>query len=606
MKLKNALLYTLLLIGSFSIAAESAKGNAITSVEVAAPQADFRIHSVKKGETISSIARMYDLTVEDIYKVNKWAERGIRTGDKLKIPVVKADKSKNATTVTVQNKPDKPIAGYKTHVIETKQTLYSLALIYNVTVEDLLRANPGLNEKNFQIGKTIQIPVYVENLPDTPAHVSVPAQGDIVGSAFIEHKVQKRETIYGISKAYNITEKELVDNNPLLVNGLKTDMTLLIPRKQSPNDALPQLPLIAQPTPTMQKGDIMRIGILLPFAEKNGSISQEKLLEYYNGFLLGVRELKEKGYNAEIYTFDIGAEKDTKKLKSLLETVEMNNLHLVIGGISPAQINILSDFSVRTGIKYVIPFGNKKPNMPANIFQMTTPHSYLYPKIATIFRNKFKDHNIIFLSEVGSDNNKQDFVNELKKELTAGNIPFKAVTSSEDVVKDLRASIALGKKNMLVPTSSSEVTLKKIWALMNSMPKEEICLFGYPDWQAYPLQSEQLHKYDAYIYSIFFLDEKQSKAEKITEEYNKWYNKRMLNSYPKYAFLGYDAAVYFMTALNTYGSSFDENIARIRVSTMQSAVFFEPDIKDGGYVNTGVYFVRFKPDRSFEKTEYSR
>lgn len=612
MKIKNIFLYTLLAMGSMSISAIPVKENAPVSVEITSPQADYIVHSVKKGETIFSIAKKYGITVEDIYNLNKWAQRGIRTGDKLKIPkdAQKSQGKDNIAGTPVRNKSDKPVAGYKTHIIETKQTLYSLGLIYNVTVEDILAANPGLNEGNFQIGKTIQIPVYVENMPDAPTHVqAVSSAGNAVNSASLGHKVQRGETIYGISKAYGLTEKELVDNNPSLVNGLKTDMVLKIPVKQGQiagDNTLPQLPLIAQPTPSMQKGEVMRIGVLLPFSEKNGSISQEKLVEYYNGFLLGVREMKEKGCDAEIYAFDIGTEKNTKKLKSLLETVEMNNLHLVIGGISPEQINVLSDFSRRTGIKYIIPFGAKKPGIAANIFQMTTPHSYLYPKIISIFKNKFRDHNIIFVSEAGSDNNKQDFVNDLKNELTVAGMPFKAVTASGDIVKDLKAAIVVGKKNMLVPTSSSEASLKRIFALMNTLPQENLCLFGYPDWQAYPLQDNQLHKYNAHIYSIFFLDENQSKVEKVTEEYKRWYNKRMINSYPKYAFLGYDTAIYFMTSLNSFGSNFDEDIARIKAQTLQSSVFFESDIKDGGFINTGIYFVRFKPDNSFEKTEYSR
>lgn len=608
MKLKNILFCILLMAGLAGISAETAKKyvTEISSVEITSPQADYKIHTVKKGETIYSIAKKYEISVEDIYLLNKWAEKGIRTGDKLKIPKEKKSKSDAPFTGA---KPDKPIAGYKSHVIETKQTLYSLGLIYNVSVNDILEANPGLSDINFQAGKTIRIPVYTENLPDSPAHVPASAAtGNAAASpSYTEHKVQKGETIYGISKSYGITESVLRESNPSLAEGLKTDMVIRIPRIQSGlNTNYPQMPLIAEPTPAMQKGETMRIGILLPFSEKNGSISQDKLLEYYNGFLLAVRELKEKGYNAEIYTFDIGPEKDTKKLKSLLETVEISNLHLVIGGVSAQQINVLSEFSVRTGIKYVIPFGTKKENVVANIFQMTTSHSYLYPKITAIFKNRFRDYNIVFVSETGSDNNKQDFVSELKNELTGAGIEFKTVNPSDDMIKDLKAAVVPSKKTMFIPTSSSETTLRKLSAQINMLAKENITLFGYPDWQAYISQYSNLHRYDAYIYSIFFLDEKQDKAAEVMDEYKKWYNKAMLNSFPKYAFLGYDAAIYFMTALNNYGTNFDENTSRIKAPTLQSSVFFEQDIKDGGYINTGIYFIRFKPDSSFEKIEYSR
>lgn len=620
MKLKSALLYISLIIGTSNLSGMAA-GNYDTDhdnlIEVASPQADFKVHSVKKGETIFSIAKKYDITVEDIYRLNKWAERGIRVGDKLKIPKEKNTDKKEVKAEKPATARPQPTS-YKNHKVEPKQTLYSLGLIYNVSVEDIVQSNPGLNENNFQVGKIIKIPVWGEssannhaqNITPPPAK---PKQENAVPSSeitFTEHKVQKGETVYGISKSYQITEAQLQAVNPSVVDGLKTGMILYIPNKQDGiavrNTLEPAIPEPVLPAPVMQKGETMRIGVLLPFTDKNGTISQDKLVEYYNGFLLGVKDMKAKGYNAEIYAFDAGAGHDTKKLKSLLETVEFENLHLVIGGVSPQQIAVLTDFSVRTGIKYVVPFGSKREGVRANIYQMTTSHSYLYPKIATIFQNRFKDHNIVFISEPGSDNSKLSFVDGLKKELSAAGIAFKSIDSSGDAAKEMKASLGTSNKTIFVPTSSSEASLKRILALMNTLPKDKVTLFGYPDWQAYTLQYEHLHRYNAFIYSIFFLDEKNPKVEKEIAEYKKWYNKRLLNSYPKYAFLGYDAAVYFMTALNNYGSNFDERISDIKAPTLQSSVFFESDIKDGGYINTGICFIRFKPDSSFEKIEYNK
>ena len=47
---------------------------------------------------------------------------------------------------------------------------------------------------------------------------------------FISHKVKKRETIFGITRSYNITEKQLIEYNPLLEKvGLRKRMLLRIP-----------------------------------------------------------------------------------------------------------------------------------------------------------------------------------------------------------------------------------------------------------------------------------------------------------------------------------------------------------------------------------------
>ena len=47
---------------------------------------------------------------------------------------------------------------------------------------------------------------------------------------FISHKVKKRETIFGITRSYNITEEQLIEYNPLLDKvGLRKRMLLRIP-----------------------------------------------------------------------------------------------------------------------------------------------------------------------------------------------------------------------------------------------------------------------------------------------------------------------------------------------------------------------------------------
>ena len=51
------------------------------------------------------------------------------------------------------------------------------------------------------------------------------------------HNVQQSETLYSISKAYNVSIKEIIENNPVLGNGLKTGMILYIPDKLSPGNS---------------------------------------------------------------------------------------------------------------------------------------------------------------------------------------------------------------------------------------------------------------------------------------------------------------------------------------------------------------------------------
>lgn len=544
---------------------------------------DIITHTVTKGETVYSIAAAYHTTVQQIYKLNPKAEQGIKAGDKLQILKVKA------------------ITSYSNHLIEAKETLFSVSRMYKISVDDIKDANPGLTESTFSIGKTIKIPVF----NGLPSSGSLPESNTFRPDS--EYKVQKGETLYSIGKANNTTVEALLNANPSLKNGgLRDGMTIIIPRAQATNtnnvSRAEYIPTSIE-TPAASKGETVRVGILLPFTDNSGSIAKEKLAEYYEGFLLAVKEMKSKGLNAEIYTFDTGSEKNTKRLESLMETNEMNSLHLIIGGVSKQQIDALIKFSKKTGIKYVIPFGSSNEiNNDPLLFQMTSSHSSLYPEVTSAFVKRFSNYNIIFVSEAGSNNDKMDFVNALKKNLSKSAIQSKTITNSSNLLNDLKAELDATRQNIIVPTSSTEVTLRRITASADLITENSITLFGYPEWQTYSGQEENLHKYNSYIYSIFFLDEEQSGVKDFASQYKQWYNKNLINSFPKWGYLGYDTGLYFLTALKQYGSSFDNSISRINVPTLQSSISFEKiNDKNGGFVNNGIYFIRYKENLGLEK-----
>ncbi|HCM22183.1 MAG TPA: hypothetical protein DIC46_15730, partial [Porphyromonadaceae bacterium] len=134
----------------------------------------------------------------------------------------------------------------------------------------------------------------------------------------------------------------------------------------------------------------MKVALLLPFLEKNNDNRHLRFQEYYEGFLLAVEKMKEEGADIELYVFDIGTESDTRKLTSLLETLEMQSLHLMIGGFSDNQIKILSDFSKAHNIKYVVPLSRSNEVLNNGmIFQVNFQPSYNYTKASHVFMQTY-------------------------------------------------------------------------------------------------------------------------------------------------------------------------------------------------------------------------
>ncbi len=194
----------------------------------------FQTHAVKKGETLTGIARQYGVTPFNILKYNK----ELKQGDDLKpntilvipvnadasnpqqqLPTANTDKSENG----VDTAREKPI-GFTTHRVRKRETLYGVARRYNVSEEDIKRYNRELYAAQLKKGMRIRIPKYrdVEDVNDSIGHED-----------FEKYIVQPKETRWSIAHKYGITVDSLVALNPELpttTNYLALGQVLNLPK----------------------------------------------------------------------------------------------------------------------------------------------------------------------------------------------------------------------------------------------------------------------------------------------------------------------------------------------------------------------------------------
>ena len=102
-----------------------------------------------------------------------------------------------------------------------------------------------------------------------------------------------------------------------------------------------------------------------------------------------------------------------------MKNAEVKNADLLIGAVQNDQIHPISEFAEKNKIRYVIPFTSKNDDVLSNayVFQVNTPHSYLYSKAAQAGYELFKNYNIVLLNTNDSQDDKKDFIKALKAEL---------------------------------------------------------------------------------------------------------------------------------------------------------------------------------------------
>jgi LysM repeat protein len=219
-------------------------------------------HTVLKGETITQIAQNYKTSPSEIYRLNPETQNGIAENQVILVPElikntvthivapketlfglatkynVKVEAIQNANAAALVNGlqigqeliiPQESgqkteISAAKTkHTVQAKESLFSIARLYNVSVEDLDKANTEIIKNGLQVGQEINVPNKKKTLD---------GRVRVINGETIFYTVQSKETKYSIAKQFGITIEQLESQNPDIVNGLTEGNKLAINVKE--------------------------------------------------------------------------------------------------------------------------------------------------------------------------------------------------------------------------------------------------------------------------------------------------------------------------------------------------------------------------------------
>ena len=564
------------------------------------------LHTIEKGQSLYSIASMYGVSQQDIIRLNPGSDKKIYIGRTLRIP-------RTATNTQEET----------FHTIEAGETLYRLTVKYNVSAKAICDANPGLSAENFRIGQVIRIPSVTENgassSTQTQNNAAAKVQAPVQPRCREMHKVKRRETIFSISRKYDITEAELIAANPELKNSkkIKRGSFLCIPYKEAgvpekqvskPQEPPTNSELFAKNKKSRERMKTIKAAIVLPFLPGGAQNESAKMVEYYEGFLLAVDSLKRMGTSLDLYTYNLGT--GTASLNAILGKSEMKDMDIIFGPLHSQHIKPLADFAQKHNIRLVIPFTKDNDAVFRNsaVYQINTPQSYLYSEVYDHFVRQFPSANVVFIESAHGSREKADFVKGLKEELSNRSIPVKTLKDTA-TVWSLRTVVDDTRENVFIPTSGSNVTLIKILPqmtlLVREMPDKRIHLFGYPEWQTYTKDYlDTFFELDTYFYSSFYTNNLLPAAINFTKNYRKWYGKEMEERYPKYGMLGFDTGYFFLKGLSQYGSDIENNLHRINLVPIQTGFKFQRVNNWGGFINKKVFFVHFTKNYELIKLDF--
>jgi len=122
---------------------------------------------------------------------------------------------------------------YYLHTVRKGQTAFSISKAYGITVKELQRVNPSVSSGTRE-GEVLKIAVAVSSGAQGQA---LPA--DVISKGIIYHYVALGETVYSLSRKYNVTEKDIVNSNPgININDISIGTRLAIPSSGAAKQAV--------------------------------------------------------------------------------------------------------------------------------------------------------------------------------------------------------------------------------------------------------------------------------------------------------------------------------------------------------------------------------
>ena len=292
----------------------------------------FKKHKVRRKETLFSISKKYNVSIDAIKRYNKQLyARQIKKGERLQIPLhlkivdapVAIDNdsiSSGATTIDSSE--------LSKHTVKAKETRYGIARMYGITVYELEQMNPQLGDGLAQYA--------VINVP--PKAI---LQTAIAEKGYTFYQVQPKEGFYRLKVKTNLTKEQIVALNPYAKDGLQDGMILKIPTNAS--TSLTGQINIRDLQQTIIDTSQKRIAVLLPFrlnkiisdslTLKQQEIKRNRLmslsLDFYSGLLMATEFAKDKGISLQLDVFD--TQYNTTTVSDIIKDNTFDTFDAVVG-----------------------------------------------------------------------------------------------------------------------------------------------------------------------------------------------------------------------------------------------------------------------------------
>ncbi len=598
----------------------------------------FYIHIVDTSQTLYSISKAYNVSTEIITRENPSTVYGLRIGQALKIPVIEEEQVEEQ---------EKDTERYNYHVLQKGESIYSLSRKYDVPVDQIIEANPGIDIYDLPVGTELAIPR--KQFREQTKYFKTDEPGIIL------HRVEEGENYSSLSRKYNVSVRDIRRVNRGILFPREGEMIRIPVDQEEKEQAFfeaddeiisdEKLTYLFDGTPVDYtpvenlRGKInvtLMLPLLLDENSKRTYIDSsdydnrgrrkykiverpeewihprsEVFVEFYEGALLAIDALKQKGLDIELQVFD--TMRDSLRVERFLETDRLRDADLIIGPVYADNLEQVARYARRYRIPIVSPLASQNTDVlrvNPYLFKIQPSTDVIQDALAEEISNYY-DHNLVFVhtDSVWSADLSREFKDKIYRRLRL-KVPFNDISFREvfftsrssynDTINIIDHAMTRDKPNLLILASDNEAVMSEVIVNVHALlRKYDIKLIGYPDIRWIDnLDPMYFYELGIMLYTPNWVDYKQDDIKHFLEKYREFF--KMEPPVRSYGWQGYDIMYYFISGLAIHGSEFMYRPSMHKPDLLQVDYSFDRTGLMNGFENNRLYLIRYTPDLEVE------
>ena len=588
-------------------------------------------YKVKDGETMRDIAKRLDMKTKDLLRLNPDVSRRPDPNTVIVIPNPEIKKGISSSssesteeqpitteTETVESEStennnenteevfQQTVYEYETHTVKAGETVYRITKEYNISKDDLIKWNPeypGIKNNDLSIGQVLKVKA-------TESVITIDREE--VLEKFLTHTVKSKETVYSLTRFYNISKDDLIRLNPEFPDIVNNNLSIGQLLKIKPIEEVNSDENFTFYKDTIQENTSINLAILLPFKakeydslsakdifskKKNKSASLANMVtDFYMGAEMAIDSIKKQGVMVNLNVFDTGNR--GSNVSSILEEDQLDNSDVIIG---PFYSNKAEIIARKVSAPVVFPhFSSKQQNFSSSKLVKTAPEKDKYTDfLISYLKDKYNGEEVFVVGDGKSNSNSRitKIAGNLKSHDSIKNIHI--FKPKDGYIKRERFTEKMNSKkhNWVVITSDDNVAIADVLNSMIGLPDDiTVQVFAIEKNKAYDkIENNKLASIDFTYVSNVFADDSSNDVKVFSKKY--FENNNTIPS--DYAIKGFDITYDVLMRLAS-GKSLTDTF-KDGVSLRLENKFDYRKKTFGSTSNRGLFIVKYNKDLSLER-----